>query len=213
MLADETIAIVERFWAEDLGCTVDELRGDEVVATRWSDGNIFIFSRRGAVVALPSVLPAERVVGPAFIGYRDAALDPGCDEAGARLLDGADAGAVAELRAACEPIAWEHGGPHDDTATAVGVFAGATLAALASYRIWGERIAHISIVTHPAHRGRGLGKAAVSAMSRIALARGLIAQYRTLCANTPSIAIAHALGFQRYATTLSIRAPFTCGAS
>ena len=63
----------------------------------------------------------------------------------------------------------------------------------------------IAIVTHPAHRGRGLGKAAVSAIARIALARGLVAQYRTLCANTPSMAIARALGFQRFATTLAIR--------
>ena len=96
---------------------------------------------------------------------------------------------------------------------AVGVFRGDALAALASYKLWGDRIAHIAIVTHPAHRGGGLGKAAVSAMSRVALERGLVAQYRTLCANTPSMGIARALGFQRYATTLSIRGPFISDAS
>jgi GNAT superfamily N-acetyltransferase len=203
MISDESIATVERFWAADLGCTVAKLRGDEVVATR-HDGNIFIFSLRGAIVALPSALPAERVVGPAFVGYADGATFVGGDEAGARSLGDADGEAVAALRDACEPWAWQHGGP-SAAAMAVGVFRGDTLAALASYKLWGDRIAHIAIVTHPAHRGRGLGKAAVSAIARIALARGLVAQYRTLCANTPSMAIARALGFQRFATTLAIR--------
>jgi ribosomal protein S18 acetylase RimI-like enzyme len=212
MLTDESVAVIERFWAADHGCTVEELRRDEIVATPHGRG-IFIFSRRGAVVALPPSLAVERVVGPAFIGYADGATFVGGDEAGARALGDADGDAVAALRDACEPVAWEQGGPSPATATAVGVFRGGALAALASYELWGDRIAHIGIITHPAHRGRGLGKAAVCAMSRIALARGLVAQYRTLCANTPSMAIARALGFQRYATTLSIRGPFTSDAS
>ncbi len=123
----------------------------------------------------------------------------------ARVLGDGDADAVAALREACEPVAWDHGGPSPETVTSVGAFVGDALAALASYELWGERIAHIGIVTQPAHRGRGLGKAAVSALSRIVLDRGLVAQYRTLCANAPSMAIARALGFQRFATTLSIR--------
>lgn len=203
MLTDESVAVIERFWAADFGCSVEELRRDEVVATR-HDGGIFVFSRSGAVVALPSSLPAERVVGPAFIGYADATTFLGGDEAGARSLGDADGEAVAALRDACEPVLWDHGGPKSG-ATAVGVFRDDALAALASYTLWGDRIAHIAIVTHPAHRGRGLGRAAVAAVSRIVLARGLVAQYRTLCANTPSMAIARSLGFQRWATTLSIR--------
>lgn len=204
MLTDESVAVIEQFWAADHGCSVEALRRDEIVVTPHGRG-IFIWSRQGAVVALPPSLAVERVVGPAFIGYADRATFVGGDEGGARLLGDGDRDAVAALREACEPVAWDNGGPSPATIATVGAFRGDALAALASYELWGERIAHIGIVTHPAHRGRGLGKAAVSALSRIIIERGLVAQYRTLLANAPSMAIARALGFQRWATTLSIR--------
>jgi RimJ/RimL family protein N-acetyltransferase len=60
-------------------------------------------------------------------------------------------------------------------------------------------------VTHPGDRGRGYGKAVVSAMSAHGLATGGVLQYRTLQANLPSVGIAQALGFQRFALTLAVR--------
>ena len=204
MLSDESVAAIDAHWAADFGCTVEELRGQDAVVSHNGHG-IFILSRSGVAVAVPPNMPPEGLIGPAFIGYLDAGSYAGGEEEGARLLDDSDAGAIAELRAACEPLAWEHGGP-DDAVVAVGAFRGAALASVASYEIWSGRIAHIGIVTHPAHRGRGAGKAAVRATTRIALERGLIAQYRTLCANAPSMGIARALGFARYAVTISIRA-------
>lgn len=204
MLSAESLATIEQFWAADLGCTVDDLRRDEIVVTRGGGDGIFMLSRTGGVVAVPPETPGARVVGPAFIGYADATTYAPCADGEARLLGDDDAPSVDALRAACEPLAWEHGGAAR-AEIAVGAFAGATLAALASYRIWGERIAHISIVTHPAHRGRGLGTAAVRAITRIAIERALVAQYRTLVANAPSMAIARRLGFVRWAVSLSIR--------
>jgi GNAT superfamily N-acetyltransferase len=203
MLTAASLAIIEAHWASFLGCTVEELRGQDIVVPHHARG-IFILSRAGAVVAVPPGAAADRVVGPAFIGYLDEATFAGGDEIESRLLDDSDAEAIEALRAACEPLAWAEGGPAG-TAVALGAFRGGTLAALSSYEIWSERIAHIGIVTHPAHRGRGLGTAAVRAMTRIALARKLVAQYRTLLANAPSMAIARRLGFERYATTVSIR--------
>jgi len=204
-LSEATLAAVDAFWAADLGCSVAELRSPDAIVTRQGRG-IFILSRAGVVVALPPALPADRVVGPAFIGYADASTF--CDGSGdgARVLDGGDGDreAIAGLRAACGPSAWEQGGA-DGADTTVGIFVDGALATLASYEIWSERIAHIGIITHPAQRGRGLGGAAVAAIARLAIARGLVAQYRTLVANAPSMAIARRLGFQRYAFTLSIR--------
>ena len=203
MLTATGLAAVEAHWAAFLGCTVEEVRGRDIVVPHHGRG-IFILSRAGAVVAVPPNIAADRVVGPAFLGYLDGATFAGVDDEESRLLDDSDSDAIEALRAACEPRAWDEGGPVGAVAT-LGVFRGATLAALSSYEIWSERIAHIGIVTHPAHRGAGLGTAAVRAMTRIALARKLVAQYRTLLANAPSMAIARRLGFERYATTVSIR--------
>ena len=69
----------------------------------------------------------------------------------------------------------------------------------------GGRVAHIGVITHPGHRGKGHGKAVVAEVSRDALANGLTLQYRTLAANAPSVAIARALGFQHYADTIAVR--------
>ena len=79
------------------------------------------------------------------------------------------------------------------------------LTALASYEAWNRRIAHISIVTHPRHRGRGSGRAAVALAAQHALAAGLVPQYRTLRANTASMAIANRLGFVEYGFSVYVR--------
>jgi RimJ/RimL family protein N-acetyltransferase len=64
---------------------------------------------------------------------------------------------------------------------------------------------HIGIITHPDVRGQGYGRAVVSAISAYGLAADLVPRYQTLAANTPSVAIARALGFTHYATTLAVR--------
>jgi len=126
-----------------------------------------------------------------------------CDEPGATPSD--DAPAVAALRAACREDEWEHGGSDVGQHPAFGVFVDDQLAALAGYEIWGGTIAHISVITHPAHRGRGFGAAAVAHITAHALAAGMLPQYRTLDSNQPSMRIAATLGFHRYATSLAMR--------
>ena len=54
-------------------------------------------------------------------------------------------------------------------------------------------------LTHPDYRGRGYGKAVVSAMTAHGLATGGVVQYRTCKPISPSVGIAQALGFQRFA--------------
>lgn len=148
----------------------------------------------------------ERIVGPAWIGYTDTQDPlPATDAGEARPLRTADAPALERLRQACTPTEWEHGGSMLGKHQVVGVFTCGELAAIAGYEIWGESIAHLSVLTHPAHRGQGFGRAVVGKASVLALAEGLIPQYRTLLANAPSRAIAASLGFELYATSLALR--------
>lgn len=144
-----------------------------------------------------------QVIGPAFIGYAEE-----IGEAGerARILDASDAAQAALLEKGCEPEEWDHGGSVVGEVPCSGVFAeDGSLAALAGYEVWSGTIAHISIVTHPDHRGRGYGRDAVAHLARRAMASGLVPQYRTLAANAPSMRIAAALGFQHYATSVAVR--------
>jgi GNAT superfamily N-acetyltransferase len=159
---------------------------------------------------LPAVLaciaaPIERVVGPAFVGYADAAtLQPVADPQ-VRLLSASDRVAFACFQQLCPALDWEHGGSQSGSSPLAGCFVDGAIVALAGYELWGEQIAHIAVVTQPAARGRGYGKAVVSAIAAAALERNLIPQYRTLLSNTASLALGAALGFKPYAESLAVR--------
>jgi RimJ/RimL family protein N-acetyltransferase len=149
----------------------------------------------------------DAVVGPALVAYADAGTfrRPSSTDADVRLLADADRPALDGLRSALPAEEWDHGGSELGALPVAGAFADGALAAVAGYEVWGGRIAHLGIVTHPAHRRRGLGAAAVALAAETALGAGLVAQYRTLASNTPSIGIARRLGFVGYATSLAVR--------
>ena len=150
-------------------------------------------------------------IGPAWLGYADAKSLRSVEATATRMLTENDRAAVAQLREACTPLDWEHGGSSLDRDPVAGTFADGLLVALAGYETWGERIAHIAIVAHPAYRGRGFARAAVAAIARHGLSNGLVLQYRTLESNTASRRIADSLGFIHVANSLAIR--FSAGAS
>lgn len=158
-----------------------------------------------AAVAALVAHPIDRMVGPAYLGYADQGTFVQMDGEGTRLLGPRDVEQVARLRAACSTTDWEHGGSTLREQPLAGRFVENELVSLASYVVWDDSIAHISVITHPAHRRRGYGHTVVSAMSAEALRRGLIPQYRTLISNIPSVTIAAGLGFQQFATTLAVR--------
>jgi GNAT superfamily N-acetyltransferase len=149
-------------------------------------------------------LPVEDIIGPAYIGYgtrETLRLAPN----GAREYTSADAGAVRELRSACSELEWEHGGSESDKARVFGIAdADGSLHAVAGYQRWND-LAHISVVTRPVARGRGFGSAVVSLAARQALDEGLLPQYRTLRANSPSMKIAQRLGFEEYGFSVYVR--------
>lgn len=148
--------------------------------------------------------PIARMVGPAYIGYSDAASFRPVQQH-ARLLEPGDDAAYDAFRAQCPPLDWEHGGSEFHPGTLAGSFSNdGQLVALAGYELWGAHLAHIAIVSAPAGRGQGHGCAAVSRLTAHVLDQGLIPQYRTLRANRRSIAIASTLGYAAYADTISI---------
>jgi GNAT superfamily N-acetyltransferase len=150
----------------------------------------------------------QAIIGPAAVWCADAGTlrhAPAGAGVRTRVLGDADRPALDAFRSALSGQEWEHGGSELDSGPVIGAFAGGELAVVAGHEVWGERIAHLAIVTHPAHRGRGLGAAAVALAARTALDGGLIPQYRTLRSNTPSMSIARRLGFVPYATSLAVR--------
>jgi len=147
----------------------------------------------------------DQIIGPAWLGYADASDFRPAPTKGARLLTGQDLPALARLASACGPVAWEHSGIDPARPPVFGCFDGEVLAAAGMLERWGDRLLQVGIVTHPGYRGRGYGKAVVSAMTAHGLATGGVLQYRTLQANLPSVGIAQRLGFQRFAQTLAVR--------
>lgn len=226
-------SIADQYWCGHLNCPPDKLfssplnlvtHGEEL---QGYSGALGLFRDGAATVSIPPDREAELrrllaglgesctpeqfaaalvpvaalVLGPAYLGYT---TDVRGDDAMARSLSEEDAEAVESLREACGEEEWDHGGSPLDVPCS-GVFCDGQLASLAGYETWGGTIAHLYIVTRPGFRGRGFGKSAVSHLARRALADGLLAQYRTLDSNTPSVRIAEQLGFQRYATSMAVR--------
>jgi GNAT superfamily N-acetyltransferase len=235
MLSPGTVDELDGYWAGYLGVPRNRLRPPRPLAVPHAGlgdyGGMYAQAFGGApVVSLPPPLlerfgaaaagglrdderwrgvfgdAVEAVVGPALIAYADAGtFRPPLARAEARPLGWEDRAGLAALRAATPPLEWEHGGSDFGETPLVGAFSGGVLAAVAGYEVWGGRIAHLSIVTHPAHRGRRLGTAAVGLAARTALDAGLIPQYRTLAANTSSVRISQGLGFVPYAASLAVR--------
>jgi RimJ/RimL family protein N-acetyltransferase len=79
------------------------------------------------------------------------------------------------------------------------------VAAAAGYTPWLDDVAHVSVLTRPDHRCRGLGKQVATAAVAHAVAEGLIAQWRARLTNTASIGIASALGFHQWGVQISLR--------
>jgi GNAT superfamily N-acetyltransferase len=148
----------------------------------------------------------DQTVGPAEIRCTDeGTLRPGPRDARVRLLDAADRSALERLRLAVDAAEWEHGGSPQGAHAVAGTFMDGELAAVAGYQVWGGSLAHLGVITHPAHRGRGLGAAVVERVARAALEAGLVPQYRALASNAPSLRIADRLGFAPYAASFAVR--------
>jgi RimJ/RimL family protein N-acetyltransferase len=148
----------------------------------------------------------ERVVGLSYQGYLDASVFQPAAPNRAHALAADERPALERLARACPAQEWEHSAiqPDHDPVFVVSDKDGELLAA-ASLTHEGAGMASVGVIAHPAARGRGYGRTVVSAVTAWALGRGETVHYQTLRANTASVAIARALGYQDLASALALR--------
>ena len=63
----------------------------------------------------------------------------------------------------------------------------------------------LGVITHPAGRGKGYGRAVVSAMTAHTVRAGKVPQVQTLQANLAAIALAEALGYEQVYSSIALR--------
>jgi GNAT superfamily N-acetyltransferase len=169
---------------------------------------------RGALGRLPveavvdsalvrEALPVARVLGPAALSYvSPASFRP--VEAGALTVEQLSA-AQPDLRILEQAAGHEDAGEaalDEITSPAFVVREHSQVVAAAGYQVWPGRTAHISVLTAPEVRGRGLARVTGSAAVAHALAAGLLPQWR---ARPPApLRVAAALGFEELGSQLSI---------
>ncbi len=154
----------------------------------------------------------ERIVGPSYQGFLDAgAFLPAATPPGVRPLSAADQPALARFIAACPRDDWSDSAIAPDHALIVGLERAGALVALASVpnddaAAASEAVMRsVGVVTLPAARGMGAGRAVVCELTARCLADGALLHYQTLRANLASVAIARALGYADVATALAVR--------
>lgn len=120
-----------------------------------------------------------------------------------RPLTMADAPALAALQADCTPEEVDESYVEVDHLVAFGIFDGASLVAAASGYRWGGFL-DPGVITHPAHRRQGLGRAVVGTLARWAIEHDIIPQYRHNTDNPGSAGVALRLGFRHFFVQHSI---------
>lgn len=206
-------------WADYHGIYIWQM-GAAVVITAPSDWveavHAAVNDQPGAAMVDPAFWHArlgnhvDRIIGPAYQGYVDTQAfqpAPPPEEPGVvvRRLAPADLPALDSFQAACPPHEWQDSAIAPAHAPIYVAERDGRLLAAASAPDDGPGLVSVGVTTSPAARGKGYGRAVVSALTANRLATGMIVHYQTLRANLPSIAIAHSLGFTDLATSLAIR--------
>lgn len=146
-------------------------------------------------------LSVADILGPATLAYTDES--DFLPAAGSIERLPAGDGELARLRASMAPEEAQESAITDITSAAFVIRDGPAVVAAAGYRRWPGSIAHTSVLTAAAHRGRGLARIVASAAVGDALRHGLLPQWR---ARVPaSLRVAEVLGFHRLGSQLSFR--------
>lgn len=170
--------------------------------------------------------PVSHCVGPMYEGYAEADWFRPAPSRDVVTLDRSHVDEVQIFTQACEdsgsditpvwrevlhrfvsadhPTEVEHSGLTRTDSPLFAVVDDSRVLAVAHYSMWAADAASIGVLTHPAHRLRGHGKAAVSAAMSDAFAQGHFALYRTLLANQASVALAESLGCRDYGRFLAV---------
>jgi RimJ/RimL family protein N-acetyltransferase len=147
----------------------------------------------------------ERLVGPAYQGYAEPRDFRPSPSPHVRALTPDDRDAFGQLQAACDPVEWMLSRLGPDDPEVFGYVRDGAILAVCRPLIWNEWTANHGVITHPVYRGRGYGKAVVSASMQHAFERGYLNVYQTLVANAGAVGIARALGFREYGRSLAVR--------
>ncbi|MFJ5231263.1 GNAT family N-acetyltransferase [Kitasatospora sp. NPDC088391] len=99
----------------------------------------------------------------------------------------------------------DEAGLDEITSPVFAVTEGSTVLAACGYRAWPFATAQFSVLTTPAHRGRGLAGTVAAAAARHALAAGLLPQWRARPA--ASRRVAQRIGFRELGTQISLEVP------
>ncbi|MFE0701424.1 GNAT family N-acetyltransferase [Streptomyces sp. NPDC058872] len=152
--------------------------------------------------SVSAVLPVTGILGPATLAYASPeGFRPAVDASSAVERLPADHPALRLLE--------EEAGRSDSAEASLGEITSSAfvvrergrVVAAAGHRTWPCRTAHISVLTAPGSRGRGLARTAASAVVAEALSAELLPQWR---ARSPaSRRVAAALGFEELGTQLS----------
>ncbi|MBM3460884.1 MAG: hypothetical protein FJX76_02165 [Armatimonadetes bacterium] len=147
----------------------------------------------------------EEMVGPTWLGYVRAKDFVPVSSDGVRRLNEMDVGSLWTLADACDATDWQQSGIMFDGTVGFGFFDGDTLIAASMVTRRGNDMGEVGAITHPAWRGRGIGRSVVSAASAHGLEKYSILQYRGLEENPASVKLAIPLGYRRVAGSLVVR--------
>lgn len=228
-LAPDTLDRISRHWAERLDCSPAAFEDPGVTLAESTNERSVRLLRRGdsLVVGAPatvrdalaasreslrddsSATAVERVLadhgigvdavrGPYFLGYVDQSTFAPVDS-DARLLVGADEPAFERL---CERVPddeWAHASPTFRLGRTAGLFRDGDLVAVAT--LTHSPFPDVGVVVAPEHRGRGYGRAVVSKITATAFDADadVIVRYRTRESAAASVALAEAVGYERWA--------------
>jgi GNAT superfamily N-acetyltransferase len=163
---------------------------------------------------LRAVLPLSELLGPAALAYLEDPAPPGA--AGHRAIpahpgEAEPPGAVVEVPrddpglaaflAAVPPDDAGESGLAELTSAAFVTGHEGEVTAAAGWRLWPTGVAHLGVLTDPAHRGRGLARAVAARATADALAAGLLPQWRAR--PLASRRVARALGFRELGSQFS----------
>ncbi|MFF3945397.1 GNAT family N-acetyltransferase [Streptomyces sp. NPDC001902] len=161
--------------------------------------------------ALRTVLPVAEILGPATLAYvSDVEFRPAPTDRAVVRLPAEHPDLLALLGAVGHEDAGESG-LDEISSPAFVVLDGGEVVAAAGYRLWPGSTAHVSVLTAPQRRGRGLAKTVASAAVAHALDAGLLPQWRAR--PEPSRRVAGALGFREVGAQLSFRLEAGAGVS
>ena len=151
-------------------------------------------------VVLARLPPVAEVIGPAALFYAAKEL-PLATAADVREVAAAELDVLAR---SVPPDDLDESGLSNITSAVFGIHAvDGDLAAACAYREWSNGVAHLCVLTHPAHRRQGHGRAVATAAIRRARAEHLLPQWRAR--PTASRALARSLGLVEVGAQLNLR--------